>query len=114
MDKYINLLTLWFILSWLIPFTGLQAYRGAFTHYMFYIECVTCLMMSYEIYREVLIVFFQARLYADPVRVWLYGTEHIFLGLVIREVLIYVETCKKQRRRRSRQIHRISRAADNG
>ena len=102
MDRYINLVTLCFILSWLIPFTGLQAFRGAYRPYIFYIECATSCLMAYELYREIVIVFYQVEMAADALRVWLYGTEHIFLGIVIREVLLYVETCRTIRKRRRR------------
>ena len=100
---YLNLLTLLFFLSWILPFTGLQACRGAYRHYLFYIEVATCLMMSYECYRELLILFWHVETHVSPLRIWLYGTEHIFLGIVIREVLLYVERCHKTRKR-SRRI----------
>lgn len=102
--SYINLVTLGFILSWLIPFVGLQAHRGAYRHYIFYVECATCCFMAYELYRELIIVFCHVEITADALRVWLYGTEHVFLGIVIREVLLYVETCRKIRKR-SRRVH---------
>ena len=103
MTTYINVLTLLFILSWLIPFTALQAFRGAYTHYIFYVECVTCCMMCYEMYREIIILTWHVQIDVTPLRVWLYGVEHIFLGMVIREVLLYVERCQKIRKR-SRDI----------
>lgn len=97
-------MTLGFVLSWLVPFTGLQAWRGAWRHYMFLVECVTSLALSYEVYRECLILFFAAEMPVSPLRVWMYGTEHVFLGLVIREVLLYAEQRKNTRMRRC-QIH---------
>lgn len=104
MDRYLNLLTLLFNISWVFLFTSIQAMRGAYKHYLFYLEALTCGMLAFEFYREMIIVFWHVQTQPTPVRVWLYGAEHVLLGMVIMEALHYVEICRKHRKR-SRRIN---------
>ena len=71
---------------------------------MFVVECVTLALLVYESYRECMILIWHIETAASSVRVWMYGIEHVFLGMVITEGLHYVERCKKARKRR-REIH---------
>lgn len=101
--KYSNIITLLFHLSWLIPFIGVQAMRGAYRHFAFYIECAACGMLVSECSREILILCWHINTQPTPLRVWVYGAEHVLLGMAIMEALHYVEICRKHRKR-SRRI----------
>lgn len=104
MDKYINLVSLVFNMSWVTAFTYIQTFRGAYKHYVYGLSWMTALMLFTEMLREMLFLFFgDAGTQATPFRVWIYGAEHVLLGMVFMEALHYVEICRKHRKR-SRRI----------
>lgn len=102
MVKYLNILTLCFNLSWVMLFTGIQAARGAHKHFVFLLGCATSLMLCFECYREIVILCWHVETQPTPIRVWVYGAEHVLLGMVIMEALHYVNICREHRKRRHR------------
>lgn len=97
-----NLLSLLFNLFWVVLFTLILAIRRADKHYVFWLGCAVSLMLSYELYREVIIEYWHVERSPTPLRVWVYGAEHILLGMIFTEALHYVEICKKHRKRSRR------------
>ena len=103
MDKYINLISLCFNLSWVSAFTLIQTMRKAYKHFVFTLSLLTALMLAVEFCREIIyLVYHDMPTSPTPIRVWIYGAEHVLLGMVLMEVLHYVEICKKHRKRSRR------------
>ena len=102
MTQYLFLGSLLFNLSWVCALMWLQVNRGAHKHYIFTVEVCTLLMLVYETYREWLVLTWQLESDVSAVRVFIYGVEHLLLGIVLREAFYYVELCKKARKHRRR------------
>ena len=96
------MLSLVFNLSWVFSFTLIQALRGASKHFVYALSWVTVFMLAFELYRELIVLFWNVHTQPTPVRVWVYGAEHVLLGMILMEVLHYVEICKMYRKRSRR------------
>jgi hypothetical protein len=88
--------------SWISALIWLQVIRNAHRHYIFPVEIATLLFLLFEIYREMIILYYHATSDANALRVLLYGVEHVLLGVVLREALFYVEKYHKARKRSRR------------
>lgn len=102
MERYINIFSLLFNASWVFAFTLIQAIRGAYKHFVYALSWLTVFMLSFEIYREMIILVWNVQTQPTPLRVWVYGAEHVLLGMILMEVLHYVDICKKHRKRSRR------------
>lgn len=98
MRDYIFLLSLGFNLSWVIALLWVQVHRGAHRHYIVVVEAVAIIMLLFETYREILILTWHLQPHINNLRTLMYSAEHVLLGIVLREALLYVEKYQKARK----------------
>ena len=104
MTQYSFLCSLLFNLSWVGTLLWVQTQRKAYRHYMYLVEVATFSMLCFEAYREMIILTWHVQTQVNAMRTLLYGVEHVLLGVVLREALLYVEKYQKSRKR-SRRIY---------